>query len=206
MDSRDHAGGAARRQSKERAALIGAYREGLGFAAIIATGDPISLRVVAPVPTCGDAAHAAGAADARWWCRRRGDGERVCAAATTRLRRRQSCDEATHLPKGHSEPGRDAPVAPAFAEEAIAAAAKTLNVTLYSEEDIAAEAETIIARVEEEIEILRCAGQFQSVNRSYRAYRLEASARGEKVVPYVEWLCKYKANLVRQPASALRYA
>jgi hypothetical protein len=41
--------------------LIAAYREGLGFAAIVATGAPISFRVVAPAPTCGDAARAAEA-------------------------------------------------------------------------------------------------------------------------------------------------
>ena len=207
MDSRDRAaGGAARRQAKERAVLIAAYRGGLGFAAIVATGAPVSLRVLAPVPTCGDAAYAAApTAAAHWWCRRERDAERVCAA-TTRLRRRQSCDEATHLARDHSEPSHSAPSAPPLVEEAMIAAAKKLNVTLYSEEDIAAEAEQIVARVKEEIDTLRCSGRFKSVNSSYRAHRMEASARGEKVVPYAEWLSKYKANLVRQLAGALRYA
>jgi hypothetical protein len=95
---------------------------------------------------------------------------------------------------------------PTLVDEAINAAAEKLDVTLYSEEDIAAEAEQIIARVEAEIERLRCSGQFKSVNSAYRAYRMEASARGDKVVPYAEWLSKYKADLVCQLAGALRYA
>jgi hypothetical protein len=207
MDSRDRAaGGAARRQARERAVLIAAYREGLGFAAIVATGSPVSFRAVAPAPTCGDAARAAETAGVRWWCRRERDAERVCAAATARMRRRQSCDEATHPAGDDSEPGRSTPSAPPLVEEAIIAAAKKLDVTLYSDEDIAAEAEAIIARVEDEIERLRCSGQFKSVNSAYRAHRMEASARGGKVVPYAEWLSKYKANLVRQLAGALRYA
>jgi hypothetical protein len=34
---------------------------------------------------------------------------------------------------------------------------------------------------------------------------MEASARGEKAAPYADWFNKYKAKLVRQLASALRY-
>jgi hypothetical protein len=34
---------------------------------------------------------------------------------------------------------------------------------------------------------------------------MEAAARGEKAVPYADWSSKYRANLVRQLAAALRY-
>jgi hypothetical protein len=206
MVSLSGADGGARRQLKGHAALIAAYREGLGFAAIVVTGDPPSLRVVAPMPACGDAAPDATGVEARWWCRRASDAERVRAAATTRLRRRQSCDDATQGPEHPSGRARNISLSTALIEEAMNAAAEKLNVALYSDGDIAAEAEAIIARVEAEIEALRSSGQFKSVNRSYRAYRIEASARGEKVAPYAEWLNKYKANLVRRLADALRYA
>lgn len=59
--------------------------------------------------------------------------------------------------------------------------------------------------MDEEIETLQRAGQLKSVNRSYRAHRIEASARGEKAAPYADWFNKYEANLVRQLAAALRY-
>jgi hypothetical protein len=77
---------------------------------------------------------------------------------------------------------------------------------LYSDDEVCAEADGIIARVEEEIENLKRAGQMKSVNQSYRAHRLEASARGEKAAPYADWFNNYKANLVRELAAALRYA
>jgi hypothetical protein len=116
------------------------------------------------------------------------------------LRRRESQDELPHpLP---------APSAPTAGElsAGVQGAAKRLRVALYSDNEIFADADRIIARVEEEIENLKRAGQLKSVNQSYRAYRLEASARGEKAAPYAEWFNKYKANLVRELAAALRYA
>ena len=64
---------------------------------------------------------------------------------------------------------------------------------------------TVVARVDEEIERLQRSGDLKSVNKSYRAYRLETSARGEKTLRYAEWMDKYRENLVRQLAAALRY-
>ena len=47
-------------------------------------------------------------------------------------------------------------------------------------------------------------GGLKSVNKSYRSYRLETSARGERVLPYATWLDRYKAGLVREVAANLR--
>lgn len=154
MDSRSRAGDAGRRQLKGHAALIAAYREGLAFAAIVVTGDPPSLRVVAPTPAGDDAAPDATGVETRWWCRRASDAERVRAAATARLRRRQSCDEAPQGSGSHSGHDSNIQLGRGNIAEAITVAAKKLNVTLHSDDDIAAEAEAIIVRVEAEIEAL----------------------------------------------------
>jgi hypothetical protein len=205
MDRPGRAGGAVQREAKERSALIAAYREGLGLAAIIAACDAAGIRVMACAPR-EDGTASAEAAQARWWCQRASDAERICAVATARLRRRRPGGETPAPPVDASSPCREDPAAMrAAARDAIAGAAKRLNVALYSNEEISAEAMRIIVRVDEEIEALRGSREFKSVNQSYRTYRMEASARGEKVTPYAQWLNKYKANLVRQLANALRY-
>jgi len=53
---------------------------------------------------------------------------------------------------------------------------------------------------------LRQAGELKTVNRAYRSYRIEAAACGDKALPYARWFDKYKQDLVRQLAAALRYA
>jgi hypothetical protein len=76
---------------------------------------------------------------------------------------------------------------------------------LLANDEITAEALAAIGRMERELESLRDAGALKSVNRSYRIYRQDAAARGEKIVPYAIWFSKYKENLVWQLAAALRY-
>jgi hypothetical protein len=136
---------------------------------------------------------------AQWWCRRAADAQRVAVAATARLRRLESRDGAAGRSAIGSSPSPSDTVA------AIEHAARRLHVTLYSDEEISADAQRIITRVEEEIETMRRTGQLKSVNRSYQTSRMEASARGGKAAPYADWFNKYKANLVRQLATALRY-
>ena len=194
------------RESKNQAALIAAYREGLGLAAIVIVHDPAEFRVEA-VAQGNKGLPAANNIAASWWCRRAADAARVAAAATVALKRRQSRD-------GASDPGaaafpcgaNDFSHALSPAADAIAAAAKRLGIALYSDDDVCTEAAAIIARVEQELERLRGTDELKSVNRSYRTLRTEAAARGEKVAPYAQWLNTYKADLVRQLAAALRYA
>ena len=90
--------------------------------------------------------------------------------------------------------------------KAIAAVAKRCGVTLYSDEETSAAAIAMAARVDEEIQQLQRTGKLKSVNRSYRIYRIETTARGETALPYAKWLDEYKANLVRQLAAALRFS
>ena len=73
-----------------------------------------------------------------------------------------------------------------------------------SDEQIRRAALTVIARVDGEIARLQRTGRLKSVNRSYRDYRLQAAARGERVLPYAAWMVRYKANLVREIAANLR--
>lgn len=191
---------AARREAKSRAALIAAYREGLGLAAIGAIREGAGVRIVAIAEADANPALRPQGAIALWWCRHAKDAERVAVAATARLRRRESQDDGAGSPSVVSAPLLDDLCA------AVEGAAKRLRINLYADDEICADADGIIARVEEEIENLKRAGQLKSVNQSYRAYRLEASTRGEKAAPYAEWFNKYKANLVRELAAALRYA
>ena len=190
-----------------QSALIAAYREGLGLAAVVVTHGPAGARIVAAGEGAGRTLDV-GVAEARWWCWRVADAERLAAAAMRRLRRCESQNGAapTAAPQGASPPAPDdASDAFALAAEAIAGAAKRLNVTLFSDDEITAEAMAVVARVDEEIERLHRSGDLKSVNKSYRAYRIETSARGEKTLRYAEWMDKYRANLVRQLAAALRY-
>jgi hypothetical protein len=195
-----------RRGARDRSALIAAYREGLGLAAVVVTCGPAGISVSAVGQGTGGVPDAA-AVEVRWWCRRAADAERVAAAAIRWLRRCESGDGgAPAAPQCVSSPASgDASDALALAAEAIAGAAKRVNIALLSNEEVAADAVTVVARVNQEIKRLQHSGELKSVNTSYRAYRLEASARGEKALRYAEWMDKYHENLVRQLAAALRY-
>ena len=178
------------RDARGQAALLEAYREGAGLAAIAVIRAREEIRIVACAEGDDGAPCGEERAETRWWCRRLSDAEAVAAAATARLRRRQG----------------DRQSAFAAANESIVGAARQRNVALFAEEEVSAQAMAIIARVEDELERLRQSGDLKSVNRSYRTYRLEASARGERVLRYADWMSKYKQKLVRELAAALRYA
>lgn len=180
---------AARAYTKSRAALLAAYREGLGLAAVAVIRGPAGIRIAASAHGGNDPGAAPDPVQVRWWCRA-ADAERIAAAAMLRLRHRESTSSVA-----------DATMA---ACEAIAAAAKRRNVALYSEDEVSAAAATLIARVDGELARLQQAGELKSINQAYRTYRLESSARGEKVLRYAEWINKYKQDLVRQLAAALR--
>jgi hypothetical protein len=134
---------AARREAISRAALLAAYREGLGLAGLVVIPGPGGTQVV----TASDGRDHAPASlgdpvAAQWWCRRAADAERVAAAAPARLRRLESQDgTASRSAVGSSQP-------PSDISAAIELAAKRLRVTLYSDEDISADAERAIVRVE----------------------------------------------------------
>lgn len=87
---------------------------------------------------------------------------------------------------------------------ALRQAAKKLAIALLSEDEIAAEARNVAVRIEAELQKQQANGGLKSVNQAYRSYRLETSARGERVLRYDEWMRKYKENLVRQVAASLR--
>jgi hypothetical protein len=115
-----------------------------------------------------------------WWCRNAAEAERVVAGAKRSAAR-------------------------ADARASLLRAAKRLNVNLRSDRDIADEAAIVIDRVAAEFEQFRHTGGLRPVNTSYRDYRLAAAARGERVVPYAQWMRAYRENLVRKAASTLKY-
>jgi hypothetical protein len=200
-----------RLSAREQAGLIAAFRRGLGLAglAVIRTPQRIRFAAVGPDGVCAVAPDEMS--EARFWCRRAADAERIVASASSKLLRQARDDTrrcTAHPPLAPSQPsGRasDPPTSfPPEADQALMSAAVRFQVALYSNEEVVAEAMAAIARVEEELESLQRTGALKSVNRSYRTYRQDSSARGEKVVSYAGWFAKYKENLVRQLAAALR--
>jgi hypothetical protein len=160
---------------RERDALIAAYREGLGVVAIILTGEDDNVCVVTDQ-------NIPEGASGHWWCRNAVEAGRVVSAARASFSRKSAGNR-----------------------EAILGAAKRLNVDLRSDQNVTAEAVVVIDRVAAEFDHLRNAGGLRPVNKSYRDYRLAAAARGDRVVPYAQWMRAYQENLVRQAAATLRY-
>jgi hypothetical protein len=166
------------------AGLVGAYREGLGLAAVAVIAGAAGIRIIAV--NAEDGASAPETVHQRWWCRRVANAERVAAAAAARLRR----GEAQAL---------------AVACDCVTRAAKRLNIALQTEQELRDEAATVVARIDGEIERMQQRGELKSVNKSYQSYRVDASARGERVMRYADWMRDYKAGLVRKAAATLRY-
>jgi hypothetical protein len=178
-----------RKKPDERAGFAAAYREGLSLAAVAVLGDGEGTRIIALSPGDDGASSPGESMQACWWCRRADDAARVAASAG-RMLRRESSNAVTS--------------AVARAEAAVLAAAKKLNIALHSEQDIADAAMAIAARVDAELQQQHESGGLKSINKAYRSYRLDSSARGERVLRYDEWMRKYREKLVRQIASALR--
>jgi hypothetical protein len=195
----DVARAARERAPKAATALIAAYRQGLGLAPLVAIGDAAGLRLLAGEAAAGDL-YSPEAVAARFWCRNAADARRVAAAAMRTLLRRQVADR----PAGIG--GSRAACAPGEAVAAIERAAERLNVALYTDEHIAAEAARIVGRVQAELTRMRESGELKSVNGAYRAQRMQAKVRGEKFDSFPQWFAKYEQKLVRELAAALRYS
>ena len=163
-------------------ALIAAYRDGLGLAPVtLVVGESGAHLVRAAEET----SLAAGESmQARWWCKSAEQADWLMETAI----RAQRCedDAASRLADG------------------VLNAARRLGLRLRSDAEIEQEAAAVIARLEQEFAAQQRAGALRSVNRGYRDYRLAATARGEKILRYAQWIERYKAKLVRDVAQTLR--
>jgi hypothetical protein len=171
-----------------RARLVAAFRESFGLAAIAVIDGPDGVRIAAAAPGEEIACAAAETVHCRWWCPRAFEAAAIVTAATARLHGRGAHDGAA-----------------LSACQAIVRAAKQRHVALRSDEEILEQATAAIARIDDELEQLRRSGDLRPVNKSYQAYRRDAAAKGERVVPYAQWMLGYKEQLVRKLAAALRY-
>ena len=197
MERAGKAAAGAGKPQRVRASVVAAYREGLGLAGIVIAGEAAGARVVAVGPSDTDP-DADGNIRMRWWCERAADAERVASAAALRMRKLElRASGASSLPVLAED-------SCALARDAVLAAARRLNALLQSDEEIAAEAAVVAERVDAEVERMQQRGELKSVNQAYRKYRLEATARGERVMSYAEWMRNYKENLVRKAASEMR--
>jgi hypothetical protein len=186
----------------ERSAFAQAYREGLGLACIAVRRSGAGI-VIAAAPRDAAADKGCAEAAAHWWCRRATDAARIAAAARAKMRRRCESSAAPATAAAAGAAAVDSHEI-ACACTAIADAARRYGVALFSEDEIAAHAAEIAARVDAELQKLKESGGLKSVNQAYKAYRLQASGRRERVLRYDEWMRHYRADLVRQAAAALR--
>ena len=189
------------RRAGEQAALIAAFRQGLGLCGVAVIRGAAGIRFDTAGPTGIGSLATGETGEVHFWCRHAADGDSIAAAANAKLRRQSSVIEPCAR-RDASNLTRSVTTRP---DQALIATAARLHVALYADEQITRAAIAAIARLEEELETMRRSGALKSVNRSYRAYRRDSSARGEKIVPYAAWFRKYKENLVRQLAAALRY-
>jgi len=168
-------------------ALIAAYREGLALVAVAVIGGDKGPRIktIAPneTPVRGESVVA------RWWCRRAAEAECIADSAVRSFRRLRSTSPDQAL----------------LACESVVRTADRLAVHLRSDADLDQEAARAIARLDDEIAKQMRTGALKSVNQSYRQYRLEASGRGERVLPYAKWMDAYKVKLVREIAANMRH-
>jgi hypothetical protein len=172
-----------------RARLVAAFREGFGIAAIAVIDGPDGVRVATAAPGAEIACAPAETVHCRWWCPRAFEAASIAAAAAAaRLRSSETRDGAV-----------------LSACQAVVRAAKQRNVDLHSDEEFLEQAMAVIARIDDELELLRKSGDLRPVNKSYQSYRRDAAAKGERVVPYAQWMLGYKEELVRKLAATLRY-
>lgn len=211
MTNKDDAAGdggakGVRAQSRARASLVAAYREGLGLAAIAVIHSREGIRISVSENGHEGALMESEAILARWWCRRSSSVERVAASAMARLRCRDAADRDLCPPIPVDPRSQDEmPRAASRACDAVKRAALQLNIRLHSEREIRDEALIVIERIDEQIEQMQRAGELKSVNKSYREYRTDAAAHGEKILRYCDWMDRYRASLVRQAAATLRF-
>ena len=124
----------------------------------------------------------------RWWCPRAYEAASIATAVAARLHSRETRDGAA-----------------LSACQAVVRVAKQRNVDLHSDEEIFEQATAVIARIDDELERLRQSGDLRPVNKSYQSYRRDTAAKGERVVPYAQWMLGYEEELVRKLAATLRY-
>jgi len=170
-----------------RARLVAAFREGFGLAAIAVIDGPDGIRIATAAPGAEITCAPAETVQCLWWCPRAYEAASIATAVAARLHRRETCGGAA-LP----------------ACQAVVRAAKQRHVDLHSDEEILEQATAAIARIDDELERLRQSGDLRPVNKSYQSYRCDAAAKGERVVPYAQWMLGYKEELVRKLAATLR--
>jgi hypothetical protein len=171
-----------------RSRLVAAFREGFGLAAIAVIDGPDGVRIAAAAPGAEITCAPAETVHCRWWCPRVFEAASIAAAATARLHNRETCDGAA-----------------LSACQAVVRAARRRNIELHSDEAILEQATAVIARIDDELEHLRQSGDLRPVNKSYQSYRRDAAAKGERVMPYAQWMLAYREELVRKLAATLRY-
>ena len=171
-----------------RSRLLAAFRQGFGLAAIAVIDGPDGVRVAAASPGDDIACAVAETVHCLWWCPRAFEAASIATAAAARLHSRETCAGAALL-----------------ARQSVVRAAKQRNVDLYADEEILEQAMAAIARIDDELECLRRSGDLRPLNKSYQAFRRDAAAKGERVMPYAQWMLAYKEELVRKLAAALRY-